>query len=447
MTKLLALELPVFLSREERATFTTSLLRGAFVIFFSVFGGLTNAPAQTVTPVFSFDGSDGAFPQGALVEGPPGKFYGTTPYGGTYDAGTVFEIGSDSKLTVLHSFDPAEGRMPYAGLVRARTGKFYGVTSSAGAGLYGTVFEITPTGHLTTLHSFCSEPNCTDGSTPYGGLVEGSNGNFYGTTYAGGANGHGTVFEVTPTGKLTTLYSFCAQAQCTDGAPFFASLIEGRPLNLYGTTATGGAYGAGTVFEITRKGRLRTLYSFCSQAHCADGSTPFAGLVQGRNGNFYGTTTEGGLNGTGGTIFEITSAGRFTTLYSFCSQPNCADGSNPYSGLVQGSDGNFYGTTHWLGAKENGGTVFEITPGGKLRTLYSFCAQPGCVDGLSPVAELIQGSTGKFYGSTFEGGIYGANDCGGYGDFGCGILFRLELEPPVRRSIPEEDQPPGLSPM
>ncbi len=385
MAKLRIFELSLISSRSGTATFAPiSRLKSTYVIFFFFCVGLTIAPAQSFTSLLSFDGSNGAFPQGFLVEGTHGKLYGTTPYGGAYGGGTVFEITSDGKVTTLHSFDGFDGGAPYAGLIRSRTGNLYGVSSGDGFGAaYGTVFEITPTGELTTLYTFCSQPNCTDGSTPFAGLVQGSNGNFYGVTYKGGANGDGTIFEITPTGKLTTLYSFCSETNCTDGeAPLLASLVEGSNGNFYGTTPTGGAYGWGTVFEITPSGKLRTLYSFCRQPNCTDGGIAYAGLVQGRNGNLYGTTFGGGAHGYGGTVFEITPKGKLTTLYSFCSQPNCSDGTAPYAGLAQGSNGKFYGTTVW-------------------------------------------------------GGVYGASDCGVYGNSGCGTLFRLAEKPPFRKTFAE----------
>src|SRR5260370_21874453 len=203
MAKLRIFELSLISSRSGTATFAPiSRLKSTYVIFFFFCVGLTFAPAQSFTSLLSFDGSNGAFSQGFLVEGTTGKLYGTTPYGGAYGGGTVFEITSDGKVTTLHSFDGFDGGAPYAGLIRSRTGNLYGVSSGDGFGAaYGTVFEITPTGELTTLYTFCSQPNCTDGSTPFAGLVQGSNGKFYGATYKGGANGHGTIVDITPTGN------------------------------------------------------------------------------------------------------------------------------------------------------------------------------------------------------------------------------------------------------
>ncbi len=250
------------------------------------------------------------------------------------------------------------------------------------------------------------------------GLVQATDGNLYGTTYLGGANGQGgTVFKITPSGTLTTLYSFCSQSGCADGSYPGAALVQATDGNFYGTTQYGGANnnsicqgsGCGTIFKITSAGTLTTLYSFCSQSACADGRLSF-GLVQATDGNFYGTTEEGGANGQG-TVFKVTPIGTLTTLYSFCSQSACADGAEPSAGLVQATDGNFFGTTQFGGANNNSicysfgcGSVFQITPAGALTTLYSFCSQSGCTDGANPSAGLVQATDGNFYGTTYNGG-------------------------------------------
>jgi uncharacterized repeat protein (TIGR03803 family) len=432
MMNLPAFKLCVFTSRSGRATFAARLSKLTQAGFLLWCFTLATVSAQTFTSLHSFDGSDGGFPQGKLVEGRRGKFYGVTPYGGTNSTGLVFEITSRGKLTILHSFGQRAG-LPFGALIRSRTGNFYGVTSGESGDFPGTVFEITPEGKLTTLYQFCSQPNCSDGEIPYAALAEGRDGNFYGTTNAGGANGKGTIFEVTPQGDLTTLYSFCSQANCADGgSPLLNGLVLGRDGNFYGTTPVGGTHGLGTVFEITPQGQLTTLYSFCSQANCTDGATPYGALVEGRNGNFYGTTYAGGVNTTGvaGTIFEITSRGELKTLHRFCSEPNCADGGGPFSELLLARNGNFYGTLSASGPGNGfGGLVFELTPRGKLTTIYSFCSQPACVDGRAPIAGLAEGRDGKLYGSTFGGGLYSGGVCGLSESQGCGTLFKITLNP------------------
>src|SRR5579862_9477763 len=360
----------------------------------------------------STDGYDPYF--GALVQATNGDFYGTTIGGGTGGWGTLFKITPSGVLTTLYNFCyptcAVSGGMPWAGLLQARNGDLYGTTPSGGEngvcpGLgCGTVYKITPGGSLTTLYTFCSQSGCTDGSGPNGGLVQATNGDLYGMSRGGGANNGGTVFKITSSGTLTTLYSFCSQSGCTDGSGPYAGLIQATDGNLYGTTESGGSSnGYGTVFKITPGGSLTTLYTFCSQSGCTDGAVPFSGLVQATNREFYGTTLEGGAN-NGGTVYKITSSGTLTTLYSFCSQSGCTDGSGPYAGLIQATDGNLYGTTNHGGSSNGYGTVFKITPGGSLTTLYTFCSQSGCTDGAVPFSGLVQATNREFYGTTLEGG-------------------------------------------
>jgi uncharacterized repeat protein (TIGR03803 family) len=307
---------------------------------------------------------------------------------------------SAQTFTTLANFDGTNGANPYLmSLVQGTDGNLYGTAYYGGANDGGTAFKITPGGTLTPIYSFCSKGTCADGEYPSAGLVLGTNGNFYGTTSYGGAHHEGTVFEITAAGKLTTIYSFCDESGCPDGEVPEGALVQATNGNFYGTTTYGGAHLFGTVFEITPTGTLRTLHSF----DLKDGADPDAGLVQATNGNFYGTTFSGGANGDYGTVFEITPAGKLTTLYSFCSKGDCADGFYPYAGLVQASNGNFYGTTSYGGA-HHGGTVFEITAAGKLTTIYSFCSKSGCADGYYPKAGLIQATDSNLYGTTYLGG-------------------------------------------
>jgi uncharacterized repeat protein (TIGR03803 family) len=306
-------------------------------------------------------------PFAGVIQATDGNFYGTTWQGGVDPSegegngpGTVFKTtAGENDVTLLYSFcsqaNCADGDDPIAPLMQAKNGNFYGTTFDGGIHGYGTVFEITSTGKLTTLHSF----DYANGAGPVAGLVQAKSGNFYGTTMYGGAYGAGAVFEVTSGGKLTTLYSFCSRKGCADGTGPYAALVQVKDGNFYGTTHGGGAHNRGTVFQITPGRKLTTLYSFCSQTKCTDGADPHAGVIQGNDGNFYGTTSKGGA-GNWGTIFAITLAGKLTTLHSFCLQKNCTDGADPVGGLLQASDGNFYGTTAEGGAYENG-TIFSLS--------------------------------------------------------------------------------------
>ena len=374
--------------------------------------------AQTLTPLYNFDSTDGANPFAGLVQATDGNFYGTTNVGGANaNNGTVFKITPGGTLTTLYSFcaqtNCTDGALPVAGLMQATNGSLYATIQAGGANNRGTVFKITPSGALTTLYSFCAQSSCTDGSTPYAGLIQ-VNGNFYGTTEFGGAYSYGSIFRITPAGVLTTLYSFCAASGCPDGARPAAGLILASNGSFYGTTQAGGANkdvncaveGCGTVFKITASGALTVVYNFCSTSGCTDGQTPEAGLIQATDGNFYGTTMSGGANNNNGTIFKISATGRFKTLYSLCSLSSCTDGQGPVAGLIQATDGNLYGTTE-SGGNLGAGTIFEITPAGTLTTLYSFCTLSACADGEEPKASLIQGTNGNFYGTTFIGGIHG----------------------------------------
>lgn len=362
--------------------------------------------AQTFTSLHSFDGKDGAGPAAPLVQADDGSLYGTTLSRGAYGHGTVFKINTTGTLATPHNFCPQTGCPDGAepeGLVLAANGDLYGTTYFGGAGHAGTIFRIAPAGELTPLYSFCSQTGCA--RYPEAGLVQGTDGDFYGVTEDGGADGPGVVFKITQNGSLTTLHSFCSQSGCADGEIPYAGLIQAADGNLYGTTTGGGANGQGTVFRITPSGQLTTLYNFCAQVGCADGADPVAALVQSRDGSFYGTTYYGGTAGLG-TVFRITPAGTLTTLHSFCSESGCADGQGSWAQLIQATDGNFYGTTY-AGGIHGGGTIFSMTPDGTLTTLYSFCAQSACADGKTLYAGLVQDTDGTFYGTTYAGGARG----------------------------------------
>lgn len=379
------------------------ILRTACISLVVLVATAALSPAQTLTPLHSFTGTDGAIPYAGLIQATDGNLYGTTENGGINN-GTVFKITPTGTLTTVHFFCPSftcrDGANPFAGLVQGTDGNLYGTTVDYGAYGYGNVFKLSLSGTLTSLHSFCAEVNCPDQGYPFAALVQGTDGNFYGTasgewTLEGFYIGNGTVFKISPQGTLTTIHSFSA---VTEGFDPTAGLVEGTDGNFYGTTSEGG--NEGTLFKITPAGTLTTLYTFCAQANCADGSYPYAGLIQASDGNLYGTTVEGGAyrissNNGYGTVFRITPAGTLTTLHSF----RGTDGAYPQGALVQGTDGNAYGTTS-AGGAYGYGTIFRITPAGTFTTLYNFCAQANCADGNSPVAALMQATDGNFYGTT-----------------------------------------------
>jgi len=300
-------------------------------------------------------------------------------------------------LTTIYTFTGgADGGGPKGTLIQGKDGNFYGTTSGP-----GTIFKITPDGMLTTLHTFAG----ADGVGVFGALALGNDGNFYGTT-VGSTPGDGTVFKITPDGTFTTLHVFDG----TDGISPWGGLVLGADGNFYGTTTSGGEYllnsnvaiGAGTVFRIAPDGTFTNLYVFNTTEveNGQAGSDPIGALVRGSDGNFYGTTNIGGAN-LMGTVFKITPQGTLTILHSF----DGTDGANPWGTLVAGNDRNFYGTTT-IGGASSLGTVFQISPSGAFKTIYSFKGS----DGIGPLSGLTLGTDGNFYGDTQNGGsglLYG----------------------------------------
>ena len=365
----------------------------------------------TLTNLYTFsdNGHNGAYAED-LIQGKDGNFYGTTasaaPQRGASTYGTIFRITPAGVLTTLYSFTGGnDGRYPIE-LVQGSDGNFYGISDgyTFPNDTYvgnGTIFKITPTGVFTTLYSFTGG---SDGGPP-SGIVQGNDGNFYGTTISGGTNDNGTIFRITPAGVLTTLYTFTGG---NDGGVPYAPLVQGSDGSFYGTTDGGGTNNNGTVFRITAAGALTTLYAFTGGN---DGGSPDVALVQGSDGNFYGATGSGGDSNGDGTIFRITPAGALTTLYTFTGGN---DGGAPGTPLVQGSDGNFYGTTYNEGANDDG-TIFEVTPAGVFTLLHTFDFTD---DGNGP-SSLFQGDNGNFYGTVFQAG-------GGDGS-GYGTVFELSV--------------------
>lgn len=367
----------------------------------------TVAHAQSFSVLYDFGSKSGdpSTPSyaGIVAQGRDGNLYSTAGHGGTC-CGAVFQITPAGKLKTLYSFtgNGTDGAFPQGGLTLGTDGNFYGTTYEGGSATAGAVFRVTPGGAAKTLHSFTGG---SDGAYPYAPPVEGNDGNFYGTTTAGGNTvkcngGCGSIYKITPAGALTTLYQF----DITNGYAPYAPLVLGTDGNFYGTATNGTSANAGVVFRITPAGKFTLLFSF-DPIH---GQNPFSGLVQGADGNFYGTTFDGGSTG-GGVVFKITPAGHLTVLHSI---NGTTDGRNPYGGLVLGSDGNFYGANAYGGTVNskcsNGcGTLFKITPKGAYSVIYKFDSTTGAQASVTP----FQHTTGLVYGDTTVGGTGNVNPC------------------------------------
>jgi uncharacterized repeat protein (TIGR03803 family) len=322
----------------------------------------------------NFSGPDGVTPQSTLIYGADGNLYGTTEYGGTNGVGTVFAVTPEGAVSILYSFggtsginDVRDGENPGKGLMKGIDGNLYGVTQNGGEYNYGTIFRITTGGAETVLYSFGA--STSDGLQPNAVLYEDTGGNLYGTTNAGGAYRSGTVFKFAD-GAESLLHSFSGGSGIAgitdDGASPVSALIQGTDGNFYGTTGAGGAYQSGTVFRITPAGAETVLYSFFGNygaLYSDDGAGPVAALVLAGDGNFYGTTSQGGAYGEG-TVFKITPSGVETVLHSFSGSTGVAgipDGGFPGAGqLILGMDGNYYGTTTEGGAHPEG-AIYRLT--------------------------------------------------------------------------------------
>jgi uncharacterized repeat protein (TIGR03803 family) len=298
---------------------------------------------------------------------------------------------SAQTLTTLHSFNQTDGSNPYAGLMQASNGILYGTTSAGGANGDGTVFQITTSGTLTTMHNF-NHLSPTDGAQPYSGLIQARDGNLYGTTYRGGSHNVGIAYRISLGGTMTALHDLDYQP---DGALPYAGLVQASNGNFYGTASNGGGE-FGTAFVVTAFSQFTPIYTFINSFI---GANPVAGLVQASNGNLYGAADSGGSDGCGA-LFEMTLSGAYTMLHDFTGD----DGCSPQATLVQGSDGNLYGTTIDGGAGGQGhnyGAAFKMTPSGAFTLLHTFDG----TDGTLPTGAIIQATDGNFYGTTQYGGL------------------------------------------
>jgi uncharacterized repeat protein (TIGR03803 family) len=396
----------------------------------TVFKMNTNGSGFTVLHGFTNYPGDGAGPGGALVQGRDGALYGTTGSGGTYDAGTVFKLNTDgSGYQVIYNFGQGNTAGPLAALVQGSDGTLYG-TTYGGNGYKGTVFKLSTNGSsYMVLHTFTGTSG--DGEKPYAPLVIGSDGALYGTTEDGGSGGGGTVFKLQTSGSgYMVLHPFTGDNG--DGESPVAALIQGRDGALYGTTEDGGSNSLGAIFTLNTNGSgYTTLYSFTyvdegppNGVVYPYGLYPEAALVQGRDGELYGTTAgNSGNNENGaGTVFKLNTDGSdFTTVYSFTIPGNIdsfgtnVDGETPVAPLIQGTDGAFYGTAE-LGGNAFG-TVYKVNGDGSgFTALHAFSNTGG--DGITPMSALFQGSDGTLYGSTIGGGNAGTT--------GAGTVFKLK---------------------
>lgn len=401
-----------------------------FFTLMLMFSALPAIHAQAPPLIILYIFSNGNWPGPALMQANDGSFYGTIGLGGAHNYGSLYKMTPDGTLTSLYDFNQTDGSGPYNGLIQASDGNLYGSTGGGGANSAGTLFKITLGGTLTTLHAFATQTDPTnlinadglDANT----LIQAQDGNFYGTTMDGGANGNGVIFKLTPSGTYTLLHVFSAldsNYSNSDGAAPRAGLIQGTDGALYGTTRNGGANHTGTVFKITTSGTFTTLYTFGAALNGTtyvntDGIAPEAPLLQAADGNFYGTTQQGGTN-KHGTLFKITSSGTLTTLYTFSATDDHhrnADGFYPAVGLIQGSDGALYGAAEG-GGPNAAGTIFKITTSGVFTVLHAFTGYDGGI----PVA-LLQVADGSFYGLT-EIGVTGTNSKG--------ALFHLLSKAPI----------------
>jgi uncharacterized repeat protein (TIGR03803 family) len=382
------------------------VLRRSLVPVLLVLIAAAGLQAQTFSVLYNF-GSNSSDPyspsySGIVAQGRDGNLYSTAPKGGTC-CGAVFQITPAGQLKNIHNFTGSnnDGAFPQGGVTFGTDGNFYGTTYEGGSATAGAVFKVTPGGSTTTLYSFTGG---SDGAYPYAPPVEGNDGNFYGTTTAGGntvkcGGGCGTIYKITPAGALTTLFQF----DIANGYAPYGPLVLGTDGNFYGTATFGTSANAGVIFKITAAGKFTPLYSF-DNTH---GETPFAGLVQGADGNFYGTTIYGGTGG--GVVFKITPSGKLTVLHEM---NGTTDGARPYGGLLLASDGNFYGANAYGGTVNTNcadgcGTVFKITPKGAYSVLYKF----DFTTGATSETTLFQRTSGVIDGESTAGGTGNVSPC------------------------------------
>ena len=364
------------------------------------------ASGQTYTKLYTYPIGAGAysgigFPQ-VLSQARDGDLYSTIQNDGTHNVGTVYKMTTAGALTTVYNFcsltSCADGSYPFGGVTLGFDGNFYGTTQGGGTHGAGSVFKVTPTGTLTTLWNFA---NGTDDSAPIYTTVQGQDGNTYGVSEEQYVGQNGAFFKVSAAGVFKVLKDFAYTNGSSPNLP-----TQGTDGNFYGTTQGGGdpTCKCGVVYKATATGAVTVLHTF--KGYPNDGNRPLGILVQGTDGNFYGTTYHGGTTNNNGTVFKITPTGAYTLLYSFNYGNGNFDAQLPLAGLTLGTDGNFYGTTGNGGTK-NAGAIFKITPAGAESVLYSFCSVT-CNDGFGAATPLVLHTDGKFYGNTNGNSLGGA---------------------------------------
>jgi uncharacterized repeat protein (TIGR03803 family) len=369
-----------------------------------VFGAVA-ANAQTYTVLHTYSINSGNYsgilaPQ-IMSQGRDANLYSTISNDGTKNVGTMYKITTAGALTPIYNFcsltSCVDGGYPFGGVTLGFDGDFYGTTQGGGSHAAGTVFKVTPTGTLTTLWNFA---NGTDDSVPVYTTLQGQDSSMYGVS-VGQYNGqYGALFKVSASGVFKTLRDFTYANGAYPNLP-----TQGTDGNLYGTTQVGGdpTCKCGVVYKATAAGAITVLHAF--KGYPTDGTRPIGVLVQGPDGNFYGTTWRGGTNNYG-SVFKITPTGVYTLLYSFNYSSGYLDAQQPEAGLTLGTNGSFYGVTS-AGGTKNGGAIFKITPAGSESVLYSFCSI-SCSNGFNPTTPLVLHTDGKFYGNTSGNSLGGS---------------------------------------
>jgi len=398
---------------------------------FASIGAAHAAKLKTIASFCAEAGcTDGAIPDRKLVMDAAGRLYGTTALGGNSNLGTVFEVTPNAdrsqwKRNTIYKFPVGcglDGCEPFGNLIIDKDGNLYGTAYEGGAFGAGTIYKLSPNAQhskwaFETLYDFgsalaggpsagltyrgASAGNSYDGKSP-----------LYGTTVFGGLNDGGVVYALNQkhgTWAETDLYSFCSQANCADGNLPDAELLVAADGHLFGTTLQGGANGSGVIFELAKKGgawKQTVLHSFCEIANCADGSFTQRAMIMDASGNLYGTLGSGGAHG-GGVVFSLAPSGTqsgYKVLYDFCKREGCKDGKQPDSELFLDPHGDLYGTT--INGGNGSGTAFRLR-GTALRTLYSFCSRSACADGEQPRGGLVRNESGHLFGNTSLGGNNG----------------------------------------